>query len=167
MVRFFMQLLFRCARITPRPSRSLAVGRFLEKARIAVMEKGLVFLASAGNAGPALSTVGAPGGVSAHIIGVGAAITSAMMDEQYALRSRYNAAEAELSASSSGACAGGGAPLAALLSPPQPRASVALARLPHDRAEDTNFTWSSRGPAMDGGLGVSICAPGGAISALL
>jgi tripeptidyl-peptidase-2 len=67
------------------PSGRPNVGRFLEKARAAVLEKGVAFFASAGNAGPALSTVGAPGGNSAHIIGVGAAVTSAMMDEQYAL----------------------------------------------------------------------------------
>jgi hypothetical protein len=141
------------------PSGRPNAGRFLEKARIAVLEKGVAFFASAGNAGPALSTVGAPGGCSAHIIGVGAAVSRAMMDEQYALRVQYSAA-------AGGEGGEGGAPGGGPLSPPRGGASGAPALAPaaNARTEDTNFTWSSRGPAMDGGLGVSICAPGGAIT---
>ncbi|KAJ1533129.1 tripeptidyl-peptidase II Tpp2, partial [Nowakowskiella sp. JEL0078] len=99
-----------------------AYGRFIELVQKEVVNKSnIVFVSSAGNDGPALTTVGAPNASTSAIIGVGAYVTENMMDAEYALL---------------------------------------------ERVEERAFTWSSRGPTIDGDLGHTIYAPGAAITSV-
>ena len=61
-------------------------GRLADLFSEVVNEHGVIFVASAGNAGPALSTVGAPGGTTEALLGIGAYVSPEMMSPQYGLR---------------------------------------------------------------------------------
>ena len=52
------------------------VGRFIELANEVVHKHRSIFLSSGGNAGPGLTTVGAPGGSADGVMGIGAYVSS-------------------------------------------------------------------------------------------
>jgi tripeptidyl-peptidase-2 len=63
------------------------MGRFISLAEEIVYEHNVVYVSSAGNAGPALSTVGAPGGSSSCILGIGAYVSPALAKAGHSVRS--------------------------------------------------------------------------------
>eukprot|EP00490_Sorites_sp_Unknown_P000350 CAMPEP_0114672178 /NCGR_PEP_ID=MMETSP0191-20121206/42420_1 /TAXON_ID=126664 /ORGANISM="Sorites sp." /LENGTH=545 /DNA_ID=CAMNT_0001933805 /DNA_START=21 /DNA_END=1659 /DNA_ORIENTATION=- len=94
-------------------------GAFPNEVDRLVWKYGTIFISSAGNDGPCLSTAGAPQSATNSIVGIGAMFTPNMIKTEYG-----------------------------------------LCDIPNMNA----YTWTSRGPTLDGALGVKICAPGGAIS---
>lgn len=102
-----------------------------------LVDLGIMFIASASNSGPCLSTTGSPGGTAHGAIPVAAVYTPAMMAMQYSMRSDSNKSEG---------------------------AADAAARLSEQGPWPKPYNWSSRGPTIDGYYGPSIAAPGGAIA---
>ncbi|KAL1917361.1 uncharacterized protein VTP21DRAFT_5017 [Calcarisporiella thermophila] len=82
---------------------------------------GCIFVCSAGNEGPCVSTIGAPAGMWAGMISVGAHVSYSQQQAEYALL---------------------------------------------DYVPEQAYTWSSRGPTVDGYKGVDVYAPGSAIASL-
>lgn len=158
------------------PTRNPDHGRFVGLANKLVRERNVLFFCSAGNNGPALTSVGAPGGTSDALVGVGAYVTPTMLTEGYSVL--QTDVEKSLQDAEAGMCA-----LAdtgpSTTAPPASHSShgiTALSSKPNPPARpDTAvpsavagmpYTWTSRGPSPDGSLGVSVCAPGGAIAAI-
>ena len=128
-------------------------GRFVELAEDLVYRHGVVFVSSAGNNGPALSTVGAPGGTSSALIGVAAYVSPEMMEAEYSMMTTGGSGGSDDNETSDDAVNVAGA-------------HVDEAAEVTDDVVGTTYTWSSVGPTVDGDNGVDITAPGGAITSV-
>lgn len=67
------------------PTTSPNYGRFIRLAEEVVNKHGVIFVSSAGNSGPSLTTVGAPGGTSSCILSIGAFVTPSMAVSAHSL----------------------------------------------------------------------------------
>ncbi|XXQ35478.1 Tripeptidyl-peptidase II [Plasmodiophora brassicae] len=82
-------------------------GRIIDLLREMVNQHKIIFVGSAGNAGPALSTVGAPGGTTDSAISVGAYVSPEMAEQLYSSRESMPQAQ-QTTWSSRGPCFDGG-----------------------------------------------------------
>jgi len=139
-------------------------GRFVELAEDLVYRHGVVFVSSAGNNGPALSTVGAPGGTSSALIGVAAYVSQDMMKAEYSMMTKSAADGSSVNEFGANEAVEGATNLAAAHADAEESSSSG--DQPKDEAIGTTYTWSSVGPTIDGDNGVDINAPGGAITSV-
>jgi len=160
-------------------------GRIVQLLTALAREAGVLFLASAGNAGPGLSTLGSPGGTTDAVIGVGAYVTPGLATQAYSLLpdGLVHPSPGAMSAdgyppAGEGLVSGGGASDTPTTAPASPRvkaepsatAAAAAAASASDVVADGDaplgvpYTFTARGPCPDGSLGVSISAPGGAVA---
>ena len=68
------------------PVHEVNAGRFVALAEEVVWKHNIAFISSAGNSGPALTTVGAPGGSSTAILGIGAYVSPSMAAAAHSIR---------------------------------------------------------------------------------
>lgn len=89
------------------PSQYPSDGVVVEKMRELVEKHGIIFVTSAGNAGPALSTVGAPACAGDFMIGVAAYVETDMMISEYNIHSSVTPSPLNYTWSSRGPCYNG------------------------------------------------------------
>eukprot|EP01084_Bolivina_argentea_P291867 501689_1 len=109
------------------PTTTVKTGCFPKGVESLVWKHGTIFVSSAGNDGPCLSTAGAPQSSTDAIIGIGAMFSPQMIESEYGLVQKGDDGET--------------------------MANYYEA-----------YSWSSRGPTMDGAIGVKVMCPGGAIA---
>jgi tripeptidyl-peptidase-2 len=139
-------------------------GYLIEMANELVYKHNIVFVSSVGNNGPALSTVGAPGGTTESILGVAAYVSPSMMRVDYSLPLGGDGVAAT---TDSGICSNDSD--SGMVAENESKETVPSSVRVTDESEahkGTTFTWSAVGPTVDGALGVDVTAPGGAITSV-
>ncbi|CAH8517204.1 unnamed protein product [Dicrocoelium dendriticum] len=131
------------------------IGRVCKHLSSMVNSYGIVMVASGGNNGPGLGTVGCPGGVVEGLIGVAPLVFHEMMRSLYSHPLGF---DDETTVEDS-------------IDPSHPSDPPTLTSSDMQTSErtvlpPTAYTWGSRGPAMDGSLGVCVAAPGAAITSV-
>jgi tripeptidyl-peptidase-2 len=149
-------------------------GRFHQLATEAVQRYGIVFVTSAGNNGPALTTTGAPGGTCPSTLSIGAYVSPTMMEAGYSMHNPK-----WVSSTLFGDVAD---TFKAIATPPISEGDeskqsnkvitdeqqvgdisgvdIGSSSVIQDALTGSTYTWSSVGPASDGAQGVDVCAPG-------
>ena len=126
-------------------------GRFVELAQELVYKHGITFVSSAGNNGPALSTVGAPGGTSSALLGIAAYVSPIMQQVLYSMPIESQSQQDIDHINENNDRIGESSTI-----PPNVYGD--------EQHPGSTFTWSSVGPTTDGDWGVNLTAPGGAIT---
>ena len=137
-------------------------GRFVQLAQQYVVQRhGIIFVSSAGNNGPALTTVGGPGGTTSALLGIAAHVSPAMQQVLYSMPVESCGTTTMEGNANNNDNNEDQAPLASLGSfAPPPNVYQ------DEQHIGSTYTWSSVGPTADGDFGVNLTAPGGAITAV-
>lgn len=143
------------------PTATPNAGRFPQLVTEMVQRHGVVFVSSAGNNGPALSSVGAPGERERRDAAAPpprAVSSGTHPSPVFASERRGDLVWLLLAGGTTSASIGIGAYVTPALA-----AAGHSTRVAAKLQDGEQYTWSSRGPTTDGALGVSLSAPGGAV----
>lgn len=155
-------------------------GRFHQLATEAVQRYGIIFVTSAGNNGPALSTTGAPGGTCSSTLSIGAYVSPTMMEAGYSMHNpkwvsstsaifgdakTVNGISTTTTTTTPISEGDESKQCKAVITDEQQvgdtsGVDIGSSSVIQDALTGSTYTWSSVGPASDGAQGVDVCAPG-------
>ncbi|KAF5404239.1 Tripeptidyl-peptidase II [Paragonimus heterotremus] len=131
------------------------MGRVCKHLNELVNAYGVVMVASGGNNGPGLGTVGCPGGVVEGLIGVAPLVFPEMMRSLYGQPDHWSLVGVDTEQQNYDTM---------VLEPSIPSSDTQT--LKPDSPLPAAYTWGSRGPTLDGSLGLCVAAPGAAYTSV-
>ncbi|KAA3674274.1 tripeptidyl-peptidase II, partial [Paragonimus westermani] len=131
------------------------MGRVCKHLNELVNAYGVVMVASGGNNGPGLGTVGCPGGVVEGLIGVAPLVFPEMMRSLYGQPDHWSLVGMDTEQENCDTV---------VLEPSIPSSDTQT--LKPDSPLPAAYTWGSRGPTLDGSLGLCVAAPGAAYTSV-